>query len=148
MRVYTVKRITITADRLKHLEGDEYEVISFKRAVIDCHVKHDPPIADPSSEGPFKLILDWRGHTLVVATGRVGWTAGEILRDLKFALKRMVGEDVIHLPAHWDSDDHAKSIACGVEDAERIAGLLHTLRDVGGWKEYKTPMPRFGSLDL
>lgn len=137
---FQVVKLSVQPDKLRHLGGNNYELIAFKRVVVEC--KSLPHSMTQGESGPFKLVLNARGNTLVVTSGESMWDAGTIAEGLQHALQRLsaTGESPLRLPPHHLSDENMEVIACGVTDAMLVAGMLHSLRDLGGWA---APSPGF-----
>jgi hypothetical protein len=133
-KLYQVKRITVQPDRLNHLGGNEYELVSLKRAVVDCAENASAPIA-------FRIIVDHRARTLTVSAKDTTDGAGHVARSLVLALRMLSRDkDVARLPPRWEDEDEL--IVCAVADADHVLGLLHKIRDLGGWDEDERPAAR------
>lgn len=130
---YEIKRLTMQSDSVKPLGNDEWEILGFKRVVVDCHAWVG------EQNGPFKCILEARANTLSIHAGKAPVPASTIARDLKFALKRLstLPDGPLVLPANWR--DAKENMICSVTDAMLVAGQLHVLRDGGGFGSASLP---------
>jgi hypothetical protein len=141
MAIFEIGKITIQSDKVQQIGPEEWDIISFKRALIACRVN------DPKETSPFGLILDARANTLVINAAKCHRNAGNVAIALKQALRKLSidKQDVMTLPP--GAADAKEVVACGVTDAMHVAGLLHTLRDLGGFGEASTASLDFGFIE-
>ncbi len=126
---YRVLNIRIQPDRLEKLPGrNNYKVIRLKRAVIDSEVEAN------GETYPFRLVVDSRSGLVTISAKNCPVPARTVGEALMKELWKLSGEtDYIGL-VDGDSKAPVATFKILVGDDQALLGLLHIIRDRGGFE--------------
>jgi len=126
---YSIKigTIRVQPDRLRKLEGkSNYDLISLKRALVDCYLK------EAHRESRFSLRLDYRARLFTVSAKGCPVPAIKIASAFleQFTKLTRISEPLLLVEETPDGGTAVFTNDSGID----VLGLLHYLKETGGFE--------------